>query len=366
MAIKQKVDINLGVCSYSIYIGIQNLSTLGQLLTEKGLVNKNLVITNPTVNKYYGETVKESLQQSGIETKIVEVPDGEEYKSYQSAYRLYGMMIEQKMDRTSTVISLGGGVIGDLSGFVAATYMRGISFVQIPTTLLAQVDASIGGKVAVNHPKGKNLIGAFYQPKFVLIDISTLDTLPMRDIRSGMVELIKHGMIMDKPLFEKVESEVQRVIELDKDLMVELVAQSCRDKGKIVEEDERESGIRAILNYGHTFAHVIEALTDYREYRHGESVSIGIACAGRLAVNIGLLDEEEHRRQLELLNAIGLSTKFPEIESERVLETMYLDKKVRGGKLRFILQKSIGEVIITDKITDEQVITAVKQCQKYC
>lgn len=363
MSIKQKVEINLGVNSYPIYIGNKNLSALGRLLIESGLTHKNSVISNPTVNRHYGEIVEDSLRQSGISAEIVEVPEGEEHKSYESAYRLYGIMIDHKIDRTSAVISLGGGVIGDLAGFVAATYMRGISFVQIPTTLLAQVDASIGGKVAINHPKGKNLIGAFYQPKFVLIDLSTLDTLPMRDIRSGMVELIKHGMIMDRPLFEKIESEVHKILKLDTDLMIELVAQSCRDKGEIVQKDEKESGIRAILNYGHTFAHAIEALTDYKEYRHGEAVSIGIVCAGRLAVDMGLLDKEEHKRQLDLLNAIGLPTKFPFLAPQRVLETMYLDKKVRGGKLRFVLQKSIGEVIITDEVLDEQVISSIKQCQ---
>lgn len=371
MSIKQKVEVNLGVNSYTIYIGNKNhnssdtfgLPELGQLLIEKGLTHKSAVITNPTVNQYYGEIVKDSIQQKGIEAKIIEIPDGEKYKSYESAYELYGKMIDYKMDRTSTVISLGGGVIGDLSGFVAATYMRGISFVQIPTTLLAQVDASVGGKVAINHPKGKNLIGAFYQPKFVLIDLSALDSLPIRDIRSGMAELIKHGMIMDRPLFEKIKSEIHKVLDLDKSLMIELVAQSCRDKGKIVEEDEKEAGIRAILNYGHTFAHAIEALTDYKEYRHGEAVSIGMACAGKLAVDIGLLDEKEHRRQVELLDVIGLPTEFPEIASEEVLKTMYLDKKVRNGKLRFVLQKSIGEVIITDEVSDKQVIEAISNAK---
>lgn len=371
MSIKQKVEVNLGVNSYTIYIGNKNhnssdtfgLPELGQLLIEKGLTHKSAVITNPTVNQYYGEIVKDSIQQKGIGAKIIEIPDGEKYKSYESAYELYGKMIDYKMDRTSTVISLGGGVIGDLSGFVAATYMRGISFVQIPTTLLAQVDASVGGKVAINHPKGKNLIGAFYQPKFVVIDLSALDSLPMRDIRSGMAELIKHGMIMDRPLFEKIESEIHKVLDLDKSLMIELVAQSCRDKGKIVEEDEKEAGIRAILNYGHTFAHAIEALTDYKEYRHGEAVSIGMACAGKLAVDIGLLDEKEHRRQVELLDVIGLPTEFPEIASEEVLKTMYLDKKVRNGKLRFVLQKSIGEVIITDEVSDKQVIEAISNAK---
>lgn len=371
MSIKQKVEVNLGVNSYTIYIGNKNhnssdtfgLPELGQLLIEKGLTHKSAVITNPTVNQYYGEIVKDSIQQKGIEAKIIEIPDGEKYKSYESAYELYGKMIDYKMDRTSTVISLGGGVIGDLSGFVAATYMRGISFVQIPTTLLAQVDASVGGKVAINHPKGKNLIGAFYQPKFVLIDLSALDSLPIRDIRSGMTELIKHGMIMDRPLFEKIKSEIHKVLDLDKSLMIELVAQSCRDKGKIVEEDEKEAGIRAILNYGHTFAHAIEALTDYKEYRHGEAVSIGMACAGKLAVDIGLLDEKEHRRQVELLDVIGLPTEFPEIASEEVLKTMYLDKKVRNGKLRFVLQKSIGEVIITDEVSDKQVIEAISNAK---
>lgn len=363
MSTKQKVKIKLGDNAYTVYIGNENLPELGQRLVEKGLTHKNVVITNPTVNHHYATIVKSSLQDAGLATKIIEVPDGEEYKSYETANKLYDELIEHKMDRTSTVISLGGGVIGDLSGFVAATYMRGIPFVQIPTTLLAQVDASVGGKVAINHPKGKNMIGAFYQPKFVLIDIGMLDTLPMRDVRSGMAELIKHGMIMDLPLFEELESKVDLVVDMDKKLMIDLVAQSCRDKGKIVQEDEREAGIRAILNYGHTFAHAIEALTDYKTYRHGEAVSIGMACAGRLSVNIGFLDRSAHERQIKLLTAIGLPTKFPELDPQDVLRSMYRDKKVSGGRLRLVLQKSIGEVVITDEVDDEQVIEAIMQCQ---
>jgi len=361
MSIKQEVKVNLGVNSYTIFVGNKNISELANLLIEKNLTHRNAVITNPTVNKYYGESIKKSLSQADIEAEIIEIPDGEEYKSYESAYEIWTKMIKLKMDRTSAIISLGGGVAGDLAGFVAATYMRGIPFVQIPTTLLSQVDASVGGKVAINHPKGKNLIGAFYQPKFVLIDLSTLDTLPERDVKSGMAELIKHGMIMDLSLFKKIENEVDKVLNLDKELMIELVAQSCQDKVRIVEEDEKESGIRAILNYGHTFAHAIEALTSYKTYHHGEAVSIGMVCASRLSVNLGFLDKIEHERQIELLTAIGLPTKFPNIDPKEVLNAMYRDKKVKAGKLIFVLQKSIGEVFITDEVNDEDVIRAIEQ-----
>jgi len=360
----QKITVNLGKNSYPIYIDQGNLRQLGDILVEVGLPEKVAMITHPSIAHIYGEIVHSSLSLAGFDAEMIDsVPEGEESKSFQWAYRLYEPLIEHQMDRNSAIIALGGGVIGDLTGFVAATYMRGVPFVQVPTTLLAQVDSSIGGKTAVNHPKGKNLIGAFYQPKVVLIDVTTLCTLPEREFLSGLVEVIKHGVIMDKPLFEMIEENIEDILDLDFDLLVEVIAQSCRDKASVVEKDEKESGLRAILNYGHTFAHAIETLTDYNTYRHGEAVAIGMVCASQLAADKGLMTQEHLSRQIDLLNKAGLPTSFPKIDPKTALQTMYLDKKVKGGKIRYILPTKIGEVIITDDVIDNEALKAIRKCQ---
>ena len=268
-----------------------------------------------------------------------------------------------QLDRGSTLIALGGGVVGDLGGFAAAVYMRGIAYVQIPTTLQAQVDASVGGKTAINHPKGKNLIGAFHQPKLVLIDVNTLETLPQRDIRSGLIEVIKMGVIRDEPLFEMVEDKLDTILNLDAGTLIEMIACACANKADIVAKDEKESGLRMVLNYGHTFGHALEALTHYRTYRHGEAVSIGMNCAARLAVNLGMFSEADFERQSTLLNRAKLPLTFPsDLSPEAICDTMYLDKKALGGKLRLILPTRIGEVVIRDDVPDTKIIQAISQC----
>ena len=360
----QTITVNLGENSYPIYVGQGNLRQLGDILVEVGLPEKVAIITHPSIAHLYGEIVRGSLSLAGFDAEMIDsVPEGEESKSFDWAYRLYEPLIEHQMDRSSALIALGGGVIGDLTGFVAATYMRGVPFVQVPTTLLAQVDSSIGGKTAVNHPKGKNLIGAFHQPKVVLIDVATLNTLPEREFLSGLVEVIKHGVIMDKPLFEMIEENIEEILNLELDLLVEVITQSCRCKASVVEKDEKESGLRAILNYGHTFGHAIETLSDYNTYRHGEAVAIGMVCASQLSVDKGLMAQEHLSRQIDLLKRASLPTVFPNIDLETVLQTIYLDKKAKGGKIRYILPTEIGKVIITDDVTDDEALKVIQKCQ---
>jgi len=271
--------------------------------------------------------------------------------------------VEHQLDRGSLIIALGGGVIGDVAGFAAAVYMRGIPYVQIPTTLQAQVDASVGGKTAINHPKGKNLIGAFHQPKLVVIDVDTLKTLPQRDIRAGLIEVIKMGVIRDEPLFERVERNLEALLNLDDTTLIEVISQACVNKAEIVAKDEKESRLRMVLNYGHTFGHALEALTHYNRYRHGEAVSIGLNCAAQLAVNLGMFAETDFQRQRTLLKRAKLPIVFPnDLIPEALCDAMYLDKKTLGGKLRLILPTRIGDVVIRDDVDDQHVLQAISQC----
>jgi 3-dehydroquinate synthase len=322
-----------------------------------------MVVADAFVGRRYGKIVLDSLSANGFDSRMIAVPAGDEHKSLEWFGRLHDALIDHRLDRASTVVALGGGVIGDLAGFVAATYMRGVPFVQVPTTLLAQVDASVGGKTAINHPKGKNLIGAFHQPKMVLIDVETLRTLPIREIRCGLVEIIKQGVIMNEPLFRRIEENLDAILNLEVAIMIDIIAASCEDKARVVASDEKESGIRATLNYGHTFGHALEALTGYNTYRHGEAVAIGMNCAAHLGVRLGMMTMEDWKRQKTLLERAGLPVYFPaSIPPEALIETMFLDKKTRGGKLRLILPTRIGEVVIRDDIENERIVEAILQC----
>ncbi len=354
------VHIRLGEFSYTIHIDGGNLSQLGALMREQGYAQRTAIVTHPSLRERFGNVVAESLEDAGFESIFVELPEGESTKSLEWAARVYDPLFQHRLDRKSALIALGGGVIGDLTGFVAATYMRGISFVQIPTTTLAQVDASVGGKTAVNHPRGKNLIGVFHQPGFVLIDVATLDTLPIRDFKAGLVEIIKHGVIMDEPLFTQIESSVDRILQRDPEILVELIAQSCRDKAYIVEQDEREAGVRALLNYGHTFGHALENLTDYDTYRHGEAVAVGMVCASQLAVQRGLMTVDDKRRQQILLEQFGLPTHFPDLDDDEILQAMYLDKKTQHGQLRFIVAERIGKATILENVAPNEAVAAIR------
>lgn len=349
--------------SYEIRIGYRILGELGARMNEAlglgarpGHRTPALVVTNPDIGVLYGRQALTSLEEAGFVPRLVRVPAGEESKCLEQAARLYDECVDAGLDRRSPVVALGGGVIGDLAGFVAATFLRGIPFVQVPTTLLAQVDSSVGGKVAVNHPRAKNLIGAFYQPRLVLADVALLRTLPPREFAAGMAEVIKHGVIADPAYFDFLEREAERIRGQDPAALVRLVQGSCRIKAAVVEEDERESWRRMILNFGHTVGHAVEAATGYGRFLHGEAVAIGMLAAGRLAMAAraavpgaaGKLawGEDEQERLSRLITAFGLPASIPAIPLAELLAAMALDKKSLGGDIRWVLPARIGAVEI--------------------
>ena len=357
------LHVELGDNSYPLIVGTGLLSSVGELLTPHTKSNKVLIVSDTYVKTCYLPVVLESLRDTGLDVRTIEVPGGEESKSLAQFSRIQDSLVEHQLDRGSIILALGGGVIGDLAGFAAAVYMRGIPYVQIPTTLQAQVDASVGGKTAINHPKGKNLIGAFHQPKLVVIDVDTLKTLPQRDIRAGLIEVIKMGVIRDEPLFESVEEDLEAILNLDDTTLIEIISQACVNKAEIVAKDEKESRLRMVLNYGHTFGHALEALTHYNRYRHGEAVSMGMNCAAQLAVNLGMFSDTDFQRQRALLKRAKLPITLPsDLTPEALCDAMYLDKKTLGGKLRLILPTRIGEVVIRDDVDDRHVLQAIAQC----
>jgi 3-dehydroquinate synthase len=300
----------------------------------------------------YGDVVSDSLRKAGFDAPVILIPDGEEYKEPLWSYYLYGELLKQGLDRASALVALGGGVIGDITGFVASTYMRGISFVQAPTTLLAQVDSSVGGKTGVNHPLGKNMIGTFYQPRLVLADVGTLETLPQRELLAGMAEVIKYGVIWDESLLSFLEENREKVLNLDRPAVEHIIRRSCEIKAEVVSRDEREEGLRAILNYGHTIGHALETATGYTAYLHGEAVAIGMYVEARLSSRLGLADKREVERIRSLIKAYGLPVEMPSgMETERILSAMRLDKKAVAGELRFILPEEIGKVRI-ERVSD--------------
>jgi 3-dehydroquinate synthase len=305
------------------------------------------VVTTAPIRRRYGAAVRALLQQSGTTPLVISVPDGERAKSLKWASHLYDRLLSAKIERGSTLIALGGGVVGDLTGFVASTYLRGVAFVQIPTTLVAQVDASIGGKTGVNHPKGKNLIGTFYQPKLVYIDVAVLKTLPKRELIGGMAEVVKYGVIADPDLFEYVEQHASELLDYDMTALEYIVDRSARIKAGVVRKDEKEAGLRRILNYGHTLGHAIEAVTGYGRIHHGEAVAIGMQFAAKLSVRLGCCNDEVARRQGQLLNRLKLQAGFYQRVSVRsMLSAMALDKKIIEGRVHFILPERIGQVIV--------------------
>lgn len=355
--------VELGADRYPIHVGQGILGEIGEKLAPHVKSKRAVIVSDAFVTTRYLPVVQESLTTAGFDVGAVEVPVGEKSKSIAQFVRIQDSLVAYQLDRGSTVIALGGGVIGDLAGFSAAVYMRGIAYVQIPTTLQAQVDASVGGKTAINHPKSKNLIGAFHQPKQVLIDVDTLKSLPQRDIRAGLIEVIKMGVIRDEPLFAMVEENLAAILNADALILIEMIARACANKADIVAQDEKENSLRMVLNYGHTFGHALEAVTDYKRYRHGEAVAIGMTCAARLAVNLGMFSETDFRRQCALLNAANLPTRFPsDVSPEALHAAMYLDKKTIGGTLRLILPTRIGEVVIRDDVSKPDILDAISQC----
>jgi 3-dehydroquinate synthase len=358
------VRVELGSRSYSIVIGEGLLSRIAEFLGPLKLGKQGVVITDTNVVRHYGEPVREALKAGGFSAEILDVPAGEASKSLRQADRLFEKLPSLGLDRRSFVIALGGGVVGDLAGFVAATYLRGLAFVQVPTSLLAQVDSSVGGKVGVNLPQGKNLVGAFYQPRLVLADTETLATLPDRELRAGFAEVIKDAAIYDAEFFAWIEREYRRVLSRERDAVAEAARRCCEIKAEIVSQDERESGLRAILNFGHTIGHAMEALTEYAGLLHGEAISMGMCCAARLSVKRVGLDETEAERLKALLAASGLPTRLREgFNLDELLAAMRLDKKACNGKLRFVLLKRLGETIVSNAVTDADIEETLNVCR---
>jgi 3-dehydroquinate synthase len=354
-----EVAVSLGERSYPIYVAAGEVERLGVVARRHLTANRILVVTNPTVRAIYGKQVQDSLEKAGFSVCQAEIPDGEEYKTLDTVKELYGKALDIGLERGDSVIALGGGVVGDTAGFFAATYMRGVALVQVPTTLLAQVDASVGGKVGVNHPRGKNLIGAFYQPRFVLADVETLSTLPIREIRAGLAEVIKYGVIWDANFFSWLETNIGRLLGLECAALEYAIATSCRIKADVVSADEREEGIRAVLNFGHTVAHALEAITDYNRFVHGEAVAIGMVAAARLAARLGYFEPAGVERISAIVSRTGLPGEIPaDVPVEALLEAMHRDKKVASKQLIFIFPEAIGRVRIVRGVPVEAV-TAV-------
>ncbi|MDN4040096.1 bifunctional shikimate kinase/3-dehydroquinate synthase AroKB [Massilia sp. YIM B02443] len=340
------LNVDLGERSYPIVIG-PGLLDDGALLARHIQGQKVAIVTNTTVAPLYLERVAGHLRGAGREVVEIVLPDGEEHKNWQSLNLVYDALLQAKCDRKTTLVALGGGVIGDLTGFAASSYMRGVPFVQIPTTLLAQVDSSVGGKTGINHPLGKNMIGAFYQPRAVLADTATLDTLPARELAAGLAEVIKHGAILDAAFFDWIEANVEQLIKRDPQALAHAIARSCEIKAEVVRKDEREGGLRAVLNFGHTFGHAIENGLGYGEWLHGEAVGCGMVMAADLSARLGLIDPASVERVRALVRAAGLPASAPDLGEARWIELMAVDKKNEGGEIRFILLKPLGSPAIT-------------------
>jgi 3-dehydroquinate synthase len=350
------IKVNLPQQSYEISIAPGNLDKLGEHVNSLNLGKKVLLVSNSTVFQHYGERAYQSLKAADFEVTRCILPDGESYKTLDSVQKIYDTALESRLERSSTMIALGGGVIGDMTGFAAATWLRGINFVQVPTTLLAMVDASIGGKTGVNHPHGKNLIGAFYQPRHVLIDPDVLKTLPVREFRAGMAEVIKYGVIWDAQLFAEMElsPRLDEMSYLKPELIDSILTRSCQAKADVVSKDEKEAGLRAILNYGHTIGHAVESLTGYTLIVHGEGVAIGMVAAGLIALELGMWQQQDTQRQQALIQKAGLPTHLPnELDIEAIIEALQVDKKVKAGKVRFVLPTQIGAVSLTDQVPSD-------------
>lgn len=355
------LKLDLGERSYEIIIGSRLLPSLGLRLKEFR-PSKVALISNKTIFPLYKDVLLESFNKYGIEPEVILIPDGEEYKDIQWTNFLHGELLKAGFDRSSLLIAFGGGVVGDIVGFVASTYMRGIRFIQVPTTLLAQVDSSVGGKTGVNHPLGKNMIGTFYQPSLVMIDVDTLKTLTEREFNAGMAEVIKYGVIEDRELFKLLKKESRDIISHG-DSIVKIIKRSCEIKADVVSKDEKEAGLRAILNFGHTTGHAIETVTGYKRYVHGETVAIGMCVAAELALIIGLLKKEEANMITELVELYRLPSKIPDdIPVSNIIDAMALDKKAKAGKISFILPESIGSVRIEDDVDKYLIKKAVRAC----
>jgi 3-dehydroquinate synthase len=355
----ESVLVNLGERSYRIFIKQGIIEEAGDIIFSCTVGKTAAIITNSTVGPLYLSTLIKSLEASLFQVHVIELPDGEHYKTLSWMETIYDQLLSFNLDRTSPIIALGGGVIGDVTGFAAATFLRGVPYIQIPTTLLSQVDSSVGGKTGVNLPGGKNMVGAFYQPRVVIIDPSVLKTLALRELKAGLAEVIKYGIIRDKSFFSYLETTVHKALALDESALVTIIKTCCSIKADITSQDERESGLRAILNFGHTIGHAIETLTGYRQYCHGEAVSIGMATAAKLSAAWGYCTTEDSQKIIVLLETAGLPVTLPAHPAAQYLEAIYKDKKKLQGNIRMVLLKSIGDVFLHE-VSSDKLLSSLK------
>ncbi len=348
----QTLKVELANRSYPIHIGRNLLTDVNLILPH--LKRKHVaIVTNTTVAPLYLEQLSSSLQAAGVTVIPIILPDGEAYKNSETLNKIYDVLLQNRCERSTTLIALGGGVIGDLTGYAAATYLRGVPFIQVPTTLLSQVDSSVGGKTGINHPLGKNMIGAFYQPQLVLADIDTLQTLPAREFSAGVAEVIKYGLIRDADFFDWLETNMASLMHLDEQVLSYAIYRSCQNKADVVAKDEHEQGERALLNLGHTFGHAIENAMGYGVWLHGEAVAAGTMMAADLSQRMGWLASNEVQRIHAILSAANLALDPPKLGTEKYLDLMQLDKKVADGKIRLVLQQGIGKAVITSDYDSE-------------
>jgi 3-dehydroquinate synthase len=358
----QTVRVNLAERSYDIAIGTGNLAEAGRFLADRAKVTHVVLVTDDNVHRPHAMQVAESLGELDIEVDVICVEPGEESKSLEVAESLWQGLLDLGADRKTVVTAVGGGVIGDLAGFIAATYVRGLRFLQVPTSLLAQVDSSVGGKVGINLPTAKNMIGAFYQPLGVLIDTAALATLPANEFRAGLAEVVKYGVILDAELFDYLARNAAALIGHDHDVLGRVVARCCRLKADVVERDEHEqSGLRAVLNFGHTFGHAFEAIGGYGTILHGEAVAIGMVCAARLAERLKRVDAKFTSRVRSLLETFGLPVQVPNLDRRQMLDSMMHDKKVQHGRLSFVLPSRMGQVELVGGVAEADILTVLEE-----
>ena len=353
------LDVALGERSYPVHIGAGLLAQAGTLVRPRLSAPRTVIVTNPTVASHWLAPLRESFSAEGIASETIVIPDGEAHKTLTTLNDVLTRLLELRAERSTTIVALGGGVVGDIAGFAAAIYQRGMPFVQVPTTLLAQVDSSVGGKTGINHPLGKNMIGAFYQPGTVLIDPECLATLPERELAAGIAEVVKYGAIRDAAFFDWLEANMDALCRRDPDAMVHAIATSCAIKAAIVAADERETGERALLNFGHTFGHAIEAGLGFGTWLHGEAVAAGMVMAAELSARMQLASAHDATRLRSLLQRANLPVQAPPLGAERYLELMRHDKKVRSGAIRFILLRALGDAFVTSDVDEMELRQAL-------
>lgn len=356
-----EVNVNLDAHSYTIHIAAGSVGQVGELLGKLALGHQVLIVTDDNVCPLYADTLSSGLVAAGFNPAVIALPPGESSKSLTAANSVFTEAITCGLDRKSAIIALGGGVVGDLAGFVAASYLRGVPFIQVPTTLLAQVDSSVGGKTAVNHELGKNLIGAFYQPGMVVIDPQTLNTLNDRELKAGLAEVVKYGVIADGDFFEYLQDNVSVLLARDPAVLTTVIGKCCQLKAAVVAKDERESSLRMILNFGHTIGHAIEAEGGFSEYNHGEGVAIGMHAAALISQCVGLCEQSHVAALKKLLNSLGLPLTAPGYQPERLLRYLVRDKKVINGKINWVLMSRIGHVEIAREVAETTIRAVLEQ-----